>query len=48
MSVQISAKKQFLLGIFLICIILFVVEIGAKIWMNVVYTCEFQKAMQVN
>ena len=44
MSVQISAKKQVLLGIFLICIILFVVEIGAKIWMNVVYTCEFQKS----
>ena len=44
MSVQISAKKQFLFGIFLICIILFVVEIGAKIWINVVYTCEFQKS----
>jgi hypothetical protein len=44
MSVQISAKKQFLLGILLICIILFVAEISGKIWINVVYICEFQKS----
>ena len=42
MSVQVSYKKQTVLGIILLLIIFFVVEIGANIWWSFQIECEFE------
>ena len=42
MSLQISYKKQFVLGIFLLFVLLGVVEIFANVWLYNIYRCEFE------
>ena len=44
MSVQVSYKKQTVLGIILLLIIFFVVESVANIWWNLQIECEFETA----
>jgi len=43
MSVQVSYKKQFVLGIMLLVVILAVVEVLVNIWLYYFYTCDFEK-----
>ncbi len=42
MSVQVSYKKQFVLGILLLIVLLGVIEVFANIWLYNVYRCEFE------
>ena len=42
MSVQVSYKKQFILGFLLLLILLIVVEVLVNVWLYNFYTCEFE------
>jgi len=43
MSFQVSYKKQFVLGFFLILVLLGVVEVFANVWLYNIYRCDFEE-----
>jgi len=44
MSVQVSYKKQFILGILLLIVLLVVIELVVNVWLYNFYRCEFEDA----
>ena len=44
MSVQVSYKKQFILGILLLIVLLVVIELAVNVWLYNFYRCEFEDA----
>jgi len=44
MSVQVSYKKQFVLGIMLLIVLLVVVELVVNIWLYNFYRCDFEQS----
>jgi len=43
MPVRVSYKKQFVLGIFLLLVLLGVVEVFANVWLYNIYRCDFEE-----